>query len=795
MEKPDDLGKSPEAVARRWKLELKLADKRESEWRKKATDIYKLYTPSAPANNSFNILWTNTETLRQSVYNSLPQPDARRRYQDEDELGKVVGEVLTRALEFAQDTYDFDAVLKGDVLSMLLAGRAVSRVRYMPDIRTVEGEGGELQEGEGYEEISWEQTVCERVQYDDFRILCAAKTWDEVTAIGFKHRFTREDCVEKFGKEIGNAISLDSADDEDVKKATDCEDLFKTAEVWEIWDKPKKEVIFVCKTYATPCKTQNDPMEFSGFFPIPRPLYAIENDQTLIPAALYTQYEQQAKELNKISLRINKLMEALKVRGIYDSTLGEIDRLTKAADNDMIPAQNVTALLERGGLDKAIWMMPIETAAMVIKELYIQRDACKQIIYEITGIADIMRSASDPNETFGAQKIKTQWGTQRLQRMQKEVQRYIRDLVRLKAEVISEKFQPETLEAMTLVKLPHQAELDAEKARLMQIGQQYQMQAQQAQAMGQQPPPPPPELEKLKQPMPISWEAVCEAMKSDATRTYRIDIETDSTLSATQDSDMTALKDVMTGLSQIMQGFGPAVQQGAMDIGMLKELMLVVTRRAKMGTAIEDVIAKMKQPNPPVDPEAAKLQAQQQIEQAKSQAAMQIEQMKAQLQDRQRQSELMAKQQSDQTEAKLSAQLEQHKQNAQAQQNQHQNDLEAARQVQKSLLDAKLEESQQAHESVLNQQKLDFEHWKTEFTESAKIVAAQIAAKTAMDQALLAASQAADQTVAETSEPDNMAPLIDMHGKTLEAINGVMQQLARPKKLVRDDSGKTIGIE
>lgn len=231
LEKPSDLGVSDKAVADRWKLELKLADKREEEWRKAASAIYKQYTPANPAANSFNILWTNTETLRQSVYNSLPQPDARRRYQDEDPLGKSVAEVLTRALEFSQDTYDFDAVLKGDVLSMLLPGRTVSRVRYVPDIRTVGEESGDMeaQEGDSYEEIEWERVICERVQWDDFRILSAAKTWNEVNAIAFRHRMSREDCIEKFGKDIGESVPLDSAADEDIKRAKGGADLFKTA--------------------------------------------------------------------------------------------------------------------------------------------------------------------------------------------------------------------------------------------------------------------------------------------------------------------------------------------------------------------------------------------------------------------------------------------------------------------------------------------------------------------------------------------------------------------------------------
>lgn len=729
LEKPSDLGKSPEAVARRWKLELKLADKRESAWRKKASDIYKLYTPETPANNSFNILWTNTETLRQSVYNSLPQPDARRRYQDEDPLGKAVAEVMTRSLEFCQDVYDFDSVLKGDVLSMLLPGRAVSRVRYIPDIREVPGEAkestdGESQEPDAYEEIEWEQVICERVQYDDFRILCAAKCWEQVTAVGFRHKFTREDCVEKFGEEIGKAITLDSADDEDVKSSK-VDDLFKTAEIWEIWDKDEKQVIWICKTYAVPCKEQDDPLDLSGFFPIPKPLYAIENDQTLIPAALYTQYEQQAKELNKISGRINKLVDALKVRGIYDSTLGELNQLMKAADNELIAGSNVTALLDRGGLDKAIWMMPIEMAAKVIAELYIQRDQCKQIIYEITGIADIMRSASDPSETFGAQKIKTQWGTQRLQRMQKEVQRYIRDLIRLKAEIIAEKFQPETLEQMTLVKLPHQADIDAQKA---QAAMQYQQAAQQAQIQGQQPPPPPPE-----QPDPITWEAVIEAMHNDATRTYRIDIETDSTLSATQDADMEGLKQVLTGLSEVMNAFGPAVEKGAMDIGMLREMMLVVCRRAKMGTAVEDIISKMKQPKPPKDPEAGKVEA-----------MKALEQFKAQIADQQHQRELQANQASEQASAHIQAQLQAHEQQVQAQQNEHQNQLEAQRAQQQAQMDAALEQQRIASDERLAQMQADVQILLAHMNNAAKIEVAEVGANTTLQTAQISAANAAE---------------------------------------------------
>jgi len=590
--------KSQQAIARRWKLELKLADRREEAWRKKAKEVLKQYTPEEPAANSFNILWTNTETLRQAVYNSLPQPDVRRRYQDEDPLGKAVGETLTRALEFAQDTYDFDGAMKGDVLAMLLPGRAVSRVRYVPDLRSAPGRASsddapdveidredeygaeDAQETESYEEIEWESVVCERVQWDDFRILCAAKTWDEVTAIAFRHSLTREDCVEKFGKEIGDKVPLTTPEDDEARDE-EMGDTFKRAEIWEVWDKDEKEVIFLHKEMDEPCLVSDDPMGFSGFFPIPRPLYAIESESSLVPQCLFTQYEQQARELNRISIRINRLIEGMKNRGIYDGTLTEISKLKDAGDNELVPSDNVTALIDRGGLDKAIWMMPIADAAAILAGLYQQREQTKQIIYDLTGIADIMRSASDPRETFGAQKIKTQWGTQRLQRMQLEVQRYIRDIIRLKAEVIAEKFQVETLKEMTLLPYPMQAEVDQQYQMALM---QWQQAAQQAMQSGQQPPPQP------QPPNVITWEAVKQAMSDDATRTYRVDIETDSTLSATQDSDMDAMQKLLGGLSSIAQGFGVAVERGAMPIEAVKEIMLSVVRRAKMGPADDEAI-------------------------------------------------------------------------------------------------------------------------------------------------------------------------------------------------------------
>ena len=752
VETKQDFGQSPEAIVRRWKMELKLADKRERKWREKAKHIYKVYAPENPAANSFNVLWTNTETLRHAVYNSLPQPDVRRRYSDEDHLGKAVGTVLTRALEFAQDSYDFDGVIKGDVLSMLLAGRGLSRVRYVPSLRQIGVEGGPQDDDtqEGYtEEIEWEQVVCERVQWDDFRF-SDGKVWDEITWVAFRHMLKREDLIEKFGEEIGNAIPLNDIDEESFNEAKDQEDAFKTAEIWEIWDRDEKKVLFICKSFPIPCMEEDDPLGLEGFYPIPRPLYAIENDQSLTPTPLYSQYEPQAKELNRISMRINKIIDVLRVRGVYDATIQEMSELMKAGDNELIASQGVIALLERGGLDKAIWMMPIDTCAIVLKELYAQREATKQVIYEVTGISDILRAASDPGETFGAQRLKSQWGSQRLQRLQLEVQRYIRDLVRLKAEIIAEKFQPETLKAMTLVDIPTQQEVQLK----------YQMAAMQAQAGGQPPPQPPQGV--------IVWEQVIETMRNDATRTYIVDIETDSTLSASQDNDMQSMQQLLQGLSQMMVGFAPVVQAGALPIEAVKQIMLAVCRRAKMGSAVEDAIDKMQPPQPQPDPN----QAQMQIEQLKAQTTLQIEQGKAQIEAQKHDKQIQAE-----------MQLEQFRQEMQARDNQHSQELEAQRDALQQQYAAQLKQMEIESKAAVEREKIA----------SQERIALLNADK---DERLASMNiEAGEKQKSEGESGDKGKGLEEMHGKTLDAMQQLITHIAKPKRIVRGADGLVIGVE
>jgi hypothetical protein len=609
FESKKDAGKGQAGVVSRWLIELDLADKSEEDWRKCAQNVADLVRDEKGAKGRkkarYNIVASNVMTLEPALYAQPPRPDIRPRYDQKDPVAAAVAKVLEKATAFHLDAYDFDAPMKGAVHDVLVPGRAVTRVRYKPIMKTVkpdpvavlQGETGFTRQDNGeavekyetaedgsfyvqdpdYEKKLYEETCFEHVHWDDFR-RGPGRSWNEVTWIAFRHRFTREQCVEKFGATVGNAIALDyEPKGIEGKKKDDDADAFKRAFVWEIWTKEGRKVIWIAPSYKSgPAKTEDDPLELMDFFPIPRPLYAKNDPSSLVPVEDYRIYQDQAQELDVITRRISIITAGLKFRGMYDSAIKGMKDLMGGEDNDFVPVENATQLTQNGGLEKALFFLPIERAATVLKQLYTQRAEVKQEIFELSGVADIMRGATNANETLGAQKIKAQWGTQRLQDRQRGVQRYARDLIRLLVEIIAEKYDPMTLKLMTGMEVT-------------------------------------PDMLQL--------------MRLDGPRSFRIDIETDSTIAVDTEAEQSNLAELTQGLGTLMQAFAPMVQSGAMPMEAAKKIVSSVIRKFKLGREVEDALdmaaaqpAPQQGQDPAAQAAAAKAQAEQQALQVETQA-------------------------------------------------------------------------------------------------------------------------------------------------------------------------------
>ena len=614
---PEDAGKGAPGVVARWIAELDLSDKVEKNWRERAKDVQERYRDEKSQNerrysssNRYNILYSNIQTICPALYNQSPTPDVRRRYRDADPVGKEISEVLERALSFTMDDCDFDRYMRLAIKDQQICGRGVTRVRYDP---VFSEESDEM--GDPYDDLKSEEVKFQHVNWADFRH-GPGRTWEEVEWVAFSHLMTRDALRDKFGDKIGDEVELDytpiGMEDKDGDVVAD---TFKRATVWEIWCSRQKEVIFISKSVKErPLKTDPDPLQLRGFFPTPRPLYSTENTDSLVPVEPFRFYRDQANELDNITRRISGIIAACKVRGIYDSTITEMSNLMDSGENMMIPAQDVLPLMQSGGLDKAVWMWPIEKIAGVLNELYNQREQIKKTIYEITGIADIMRGSTASSETLGAQQLKVQFGTMRLDDMGREIQRYARGLVRLAAEIISEHFSPDSLAMMTDIKLPSPEE--------------KMMAQQQAQMMAQQQQPIPTQLEEILQ--KPTWDECMQVLRDDKQRSYRVDIETDSTIAGDQAMDQKSVTELLSGVSTFITNAGPAVAAGYLPLDAAKAMLMSAVRRFRMGREVEDALDMIGEDG---DDSGAADDGQQQAQQAQQmeqQAAAQAEQMKMQ---------------------------------------------------------------------------------------------------------------------------------------------------------------------
>lgn len=624
-----------------WIKEIEACRKREAQYRKDGQRIVEIYDGSKSEELPFNILYSNTETLLPAVYSAIPRPVVQRRFKDDDPLGKAAAQAGQRGLEFLIDTnvdgYEvFDDGMQAAALDGLLPGRAVTAVVYDTDLVEYEAEEGQ----ESPPPSMKSELVC--LDSKDWKKVYFgyAKKWSNVPWVAYESEIDRAEAVKLFGEDVAAKLtySKDNAPQEkdDTKSKDDQhQGERKTCRIYQVWDKDGgRKVRYLSDTYKDDfLKEEDDPLQLTGFFNCPKPLQFLKKNHSLTPTAVYVLYESQAKELNELTRRIKMIAKAIKARGIYDSELGDdLKKLMEADDNDLVPADKSSSLAAEKGLQNAIWFMPIQELITTVRELYGAREQCKQVIYEITGISDILRGSSKASETLGAQEIKTQWGTLRLKRAQKEIARYARDLLRLMLELAATKFSQETWAKMT--GLPFL--LDTKFNELTAVAQALSHEVQRVQATlpppqpGAPPPPMPPQVQQLQeiqqQLQAPKWSDVLAMLRDDLQRAYRIDIETNSTVEPEAAEDQKNISDIMMAMGQVLNGIGPLVAKGVLPFEAAQVMLLTVVRRFRFGSELEDTIKAMQPPKPDDDGKGAELQqAQQQL----AQVQQQMQQMQA----------------------------------------------------------------------------------------------------------------------------------------------------------------------
>ena len=611
-----------------------------AKWAARTKKIIKRYRDdtrgqSLTESAKFNILWSNVQTLRPAVYAKLPKADISRRFGDNDPVGRVASQLIERAIDFEIEHYpDYRATMNYCVEDRFLGGRGTAWLRYEPHTAPIglEDDGvsitPNIEQGEGapppLEKIEYECAPTDYVHWRDFGH-STARTWEEVTCVWRWVYMTREALVERFGEEVARKIPLDQGP-EPLNAYNENKRLYNRAKICELWDKESEKVYWFSKGMPEIIDERDDPLGVEGFFPCPRPLYATTTSDTLVPVPDFVLYQDQAMELDILSDRIDGLVKSLRVRGVYDASQPALQRLMTEGDNNaLIPVDKWMAFSEKGGLKGSIDLLPLDTLANALLNCYRAREDIKSQIYEITGISDIIRGASYASETATAQQIKGQYVGLRLRSMQEDVALFASELIRLKAQVMCTKYQPETILAY------------AAAQQMTPADQQLIPQA-------------------------------LELLRDKPLRNFRVDIAADSLVMLDENQNK---QDRM----QFLQAFGgflaqalPVGQASPQMVPMMMELLRFGMQAFKAARPIEGQIdatlqqlqqaAQQQQPDAQAQGKQAELQQKGQVEQSRMQMESALQQAKLQQQMQMEQLKNQTKLQMEQQKQQFEAQLE-----------------------------------------------------------------------------------------------------------------------------------------
>lgn len=579
-------------------------------WTARTEKIIKRYrddnrTEASSETAKFNILWSNVQTLVPAVFARLPKADVSRRFGDNDPVGRVAALLLERTLDYEIEHYtDFRSSMNHVVEDRFLGGRGVSWVRYEPhiaaqdiqvteDIEDVSDQTAD--NGEVAEEIEYECSPTDYVHWKDFGHT-PARTWEEVGQV-WRWVYMTEEAIKARFPDKWKDIPLDSGPDP-LNKYGQKEKVNDRAKICELWDKEKNKVVWLSKAMKEIIEERDDPLELEDFFPCPKPLYATTTSDNLEPIPDFVLYQDQANELDILSDRIDGLVKSLRVRGIYDASQPALQRLfTEGDNNTMIPTDKWAAFAEKGGLKGSIDLVPLETLSQALLQCYQARNDIKSQVYEITGISDIIRGQSVASETATAQQIKGQYAGLRLKAMQETVAIFASEILKLKAQVICAKYQPQTI----LMYAAAEQLAEADKPYVM------------------------PALQLLK---------------SNPLRSFRVDVAADSLVQIDENQmkqDRLEFGNMFSNMlreavpaGQAVPELAPMIMEGIKYI--VSGFKAARTIEGTIDTALEQLTQKAAQmkANPQPSPEQIKMQGDAQLAQAEAQANAGLEQAKGQ---------------------------------------------------------------------------------------------------------------------------------------------------------------------
>lgn len=467
------------AKVAKWLKRLKHEEKAHRPFREEGENALKVYECEKTDNGEvvFPIYTANCNILHAALFSKMPAPDVRRPYQDVGDSD--LAEAVQRCIEHLQDTEDYSLPAHRTVGEWLASGLGVvwyrldTEVVEMPVYEQVIDEAtGQIIEVEARDEdgqlitedVIESQTITQEYHpWDRFRWEPAV-AWEDVEWISLDFVKTASQIRDDYGVELDN---LDKNKDYKAESS----DKKHGHLVHHIYDKKARNIKVVCEAHSDYLAEYDDPLGLEGFYPMPRPLMMNVKSGEITPRPDFEYIRTQHENIQELTKRINAITKGVKDIGFFEASLfQEIASLASLKDGDYKPVADLAEKLSMAGMSANDLFVSVDMSHKVqtLDRLRDQREGEKSIIYELQGIADIIRGASAASETATAQAIKDKHFQVRLSEKINELRRFWRDSYRILAEIIGEHFTPESFAVFSGIQLEQQ-QLSALKNELGRI--------------------------------------------------------------------------------------------------------------------------------------------------------------------------------------------------------------------------------------------------------------------------------------------------------------------------------------
>ena len=327
-----------------------------------------------------------------------------------------------------------------------------------------------------------------------------------------------------------------------------------------------------------------------------------------MPIPDYVRYGNTLDQISELTTRVYDLLKEVRLKGFFPAG-GDIGQAVETAIADqssasiLIPVPAAAFMGAAGG--QMVQWLPLAEIATAIQGLLQARGQLIQDFYEVSGISDIMRGATDAGETLGAQQLKQHNGSIRVKDKVDELTRIAAETAQIAGEIMAEHFSQKSLMDMSQMQLRTKAEIkkslnELEKtadAELRALGEQAKQAMQQMQ--GQQVPPEQaqqmqaqfqeqqqaiiakyePQIKALGE--EVSIDAVMQLLRDERTRGFVIEIETDSTVLTDDMAEKSSRAEFLSAFataSQAVVGLAQAGPAGAELGGALVKFALAPFR-------------------------------------------------------------------------------------------------------------------------------------------------------------------------------------------------------------------------